>query len=190
MRSKSLRAITTRYNGYAFRSRLEARWAVFLDHLGYKWEYEPEGFELGNGLRYLPDFWLPEWDMWLEIKPDEPDSVTLEKAGRLAVQSQKPVFISCGLPGQGGTLVTSASALTDAVLSIDAEADWGAVGDNHMWLFSDTMSQEDTMVLAWGGCDYGVTPTRLKGQLRTPWMDEPLNRAKEARFEFGAKGAI
>ena len=50
------RAIETRYKGYRFRSRLEARWAVFFDALGLKWEYEPEGFELEGGARYLPDF--------------------------------------------------------------------------------------------------------------------------------------
>ena len=49
------RAIETRYKGYRFRSRLEARWAVFFDALGLKWEYESEGFELPSG-RYLPDF--------------------------------------------------------------------------------------------------------------------------------------
>jgi hypothetical protein len=40
-----------RYNGYRFRSRLEARWAVFFDELGVAYRYEPEGFELG-GTRY------------------------------------------------------------------------------------------------------------------------------------------
>lgn len=45
-----LKAIQTEYKGYLFRSRLEARWAVFLDSLGVKWEYEPEGYDLGNGM--------------------------------------------------------------------------------------------------------------------------------------------
>lgn len=53
-----LRAIQTEYKGYRFRSRLEARWAVFFDTLGVKWEYEPEGYDLGNGVYYLPDFLL------------------------------------------------------------------------------------------------------------------------------------
>jgi len=39
-------AIETRYKGYRFRSRLEARWAVFFDALGVIWEYEKEGFEV------------------------------------------------------------------------------------------------------------------------------------------------
>ena len=40
-----MRAIGTKYGGCYFRSRLEARWAVFFDHLGIEWLYEPEGFE-------------------------------------------------------------------------------------------------------------------------------------------------
>lgn len=53
-----IRAIQTEYKGYLFRSRLEARWAVFFDACGVDWEYEPEGYDLGNGLYYLPDFLL------------------------------------------------------------------------------------------------------------------------------------
>lgn len=51
-----IRSIPTEYNGYRFRSRLEARWAIFFDALGVDYEYEPEGFELPSGKRYLPDF--------------------------------------------------------------------------------------------------------------------------------------
>lgn len=43
---RELKAIQTEYKGYRFRSRLEARWAVLLDELGVKWEYEPEGYDL------------------------------------------------------------------------------------------------------------------------------------------------
>lgn len=51
-----MRAIETHYNGFKFRSRLEARWAVFFDTLGVKYEYEPQGYELPSGRFYLPDF--------------------------------------------------------------------------------------------------------------------------------------
>lgn len=64
-----IRAIETRYRGYNFRSRLEARWAVFFDELGIKWEYEVEGFDLGADGWYLPDFWLPDFGFYVEIKP-------------------------------------------------------------------------------------------------------------------------
>ncbi|WP_329362975.1 hypothetical protein [Streptomyces sp. NBC_01483] len=53
---REIRAIATRYGGCRFRSRFEARWAVFFDHLGVVWQYEPEVFDLGSGHWYLPDF--------------------------------------------------------------------------------------------------------------------------------------
>lgn len=53
------KAIETSYKGYRFRSRLEARWAVFFDTLGIKWEYEKQGYSLPSGA-YLPDFWQPQ----------------------------------------------------------------------------------------------------------------------------------
>ena len=55
---KKIKAIQTEYRGYLFRSRLEARWAVFFDACGVEYEYEPEGYDLGSGLMYLPDFLL------------------------------------------------------------------------------------------------------------------------------------
>jgi hypothetical protein len=64
-----IQAIETKYKGYNFRSRLEARWAVFFDALGIKWEYEKEGYDLGKLGWYLPDFWLPDFSFYVEIKP-------------------------------------------------------------------------------------------------------------------------
>jgi hypothetical protein len=90
-----LKAIETVWNGYRFRSRLEARWAVFLDTLGVPYQYEPEGFEL-DGMRYLPDFWLPEQRCWVEIKPVEPDEPAERKAHALANHSGSMVFIFFG----------------------------------------------------------------------------------------------
>ena len=67
----TIKAIETRYKGYRFRSRLEARWAVFFDELGLQWEYEPEGFELSDGVLYLPDFRVTgkSGQIYYEIKP-------------------------------------------------------------------------------------------------------------------------
>lgn len=79
------KAIETLYNGYRFRSRLEARWAVFFDALKIRYEYEKEGFDLGGGLRYLPDFWLPELQCWIEIKPTWRDREAFVAATRKAL---------------------------------------------------------------------------------------------------------
>ena len=64
-----LKAIETYYRGYRFRSRTEARAMVLLDGLGVPACYELEGFVLPDGTYYLPDFYLPEQDAFLEIKP-------------------------------------------------------------------------------------------------------------------------
>lgn len=92
-----IKPIETNYKGYRFRSRLEARWAVFLDALDIKWEYEKEGFELPSG-RYLPDFWLQDWKIWLEIKPEKPTEEEQQKAIELCELSGYAVLISEGLP--------------------------------------------------------------------------------------------
>lgn len=65
---RKIQAIPTKYGDIQFKSRLEARWAVFMDALGVEWKYEYEGFQLPSGW-YLPDFYLPKWNAWLEIKP-------------------------------------------------------------------------------------------------------------------------
>jgi hypothetical protein len=63
-------AIPTLYAGVLFRSRTEARWALFWDQLGIKWEYEPQGFVTTAGVPYLPDFIVfPALGrLWVEIK--------------------------------------------------------------------------------------------------------------------------
>jgi len=66
-----IKPIETRYNGYRFRSRLEARWAVFFDSMGIEYRYESEGYDLGELGWYLPDFYLPETRQYIGIKPKE-----------------------------------------------------------------------------------------------------------------------
>jgi hypothetical protein len=63
-----MRAIETLYRGVRFRSRLEARWQVFFDSLGIEALYEQEGYDLGPAGYYLPDWWLPQANMWAEAK--------------------------------------------------------------------------------------------------------------------------
>ena len=63
-----IKAIETVYNGYRFRSRLEARWAVFFDAAGIRYEYELEGYHCEDGTLYLPDFYLPDFRCLFEVK--------------------------------------------------------------------------------------------------------------------------
>ena len=100
---KSIVPIPTRYSGYHFRSRLEARWAVVFDALGVEWEYEKEGYETPYGW-YLPDFWIPikTWEdgygYFIEIKGKQP---TLNEKQKIAYVANKTgctvkVFVGIG----------------------------------------------------------------------------------------------
>ena len=98
MPQKALQPIPTRYAGCHFRSRLEARVAVFLDAMGCSWEYEPQGFDLPLSGRYLPDFMVRGFplsgesppapqrsiDFWLEVKPVDPVMDEVNKLRELA----------------------------------------------------------------------------------------------------------
>ena len=64
-----IRPIETVYKGYKFRSRLEARWAVFFDAIGVAYQYEQEGYEIENNTKYLPDFYLPSVNFPFEEHP-------------------------------------------------------------------------------------------------------------------------
>jgi hypothetical protein len=96
----ALKAIETVYKGYRFRSRLEARWAVFFDALDIRWEYEKEGYDLGPAGWYLPDFWLPDYRYWIEIKGEWPTPEEINKAQSLFSSSTLPVILFQGAPLQ------------------------------------------------------------------------------------------
>lgn len=99
-------AIQTEYQGYTFRSRLEARWAVFFDALNIEWRYEHEGFELNTGEWYLPDFYLPNVGvrsteaspLWIEIKPTD-DHADFETAAAFVDTVKEPIAVLTGRSG-------------------------------------------------------------------------------------------
>lgn len=91
----NIKPIPTQYKGYKFRSRLEARFAVFFDALSQGFRYEPEGYNLERGLNYLPDFFL-DAGYFVEIKPYYPNAIEMRKAMLLAQQTKTKVYILYG----------------------------------------------------------------------------------------------
>lgn len=81
---KNLKAIPTKYNGVQYRSRLEARWAMFFDYLDIEYYYEHEGYQLPSAW-YLPDFFLPKHG-WFEIKPEKPSKEEQKTANEMQAQ--------------------------------------------------------------------------------------------------------
>lgn len=168
-----IKAIETRYKGYRFRSRLEARWAVFFDTLGLKWEYEKEGFDLGQRGYYLPDFWLKSLKCWIEIKPeytdwvDIPDPETsrlinsakiisleeVSKTAALCRMTKQPVCLVFGTPWECRVV---GSRIEDGILS---------------------QTILDGFLFDKGNLD------------RRKWLERGFTAARSARFEHGESGA-
>jgi hypothetical protein len=120
-----IKAIETEYNGFRFRSRLEARWAVWMDALGIQYRYEPEGFDL-DGEWYLPDFFLPfqprkswtnghppEWGCWLEIKPTPLTDTEERLLCKLAAHTGHTAHAFAGDPWPGDFMWLHARKHTD-----------------------------------------------------------------------------
>ena len=111
-----MKALNTLYAGNYFRSRTEAKWAVYFDLIGVEWEYEKEGYDLGNGVFYLPDFWFPKHKMYGEVKATD---ILLDheedKARRLSLQSGLNVVILSGQPHCNSCVVFYPENMTDGV---------------------------------------------------------------------------
>jgi len=92
-----IEALPTHWNGIEYRSRLEARWAIFFDRIGVKHQYEAEGFWLPSG-KYLPDFWLPETNggCWIEVKGQSPTDREELLCAELAEGTGQQVFLAYG----------------------------------------------------------------------------------------------
>lgn len=125
-------AIETSYRGYRFRSRLEARWAVFFTASCIDWEYEKQGYVV-EGRPYLPDFWLPGLGVFFEVKgPDEYDERLMQ---RLAERSWHPVCVAVGSIPEPGEYQASIRAFLPPAYAhdrIDCMLDAGEIHNAFM----------------------------------------------------------
>jgi hypothetical protein len=117
-----IQPIQTSYKGYLFRSRLEARWAVFFDELGVEYQYEPDGYEFDDKTRYLPDFYLPRVStsasifegLWVEVKARyDFDPANIRKLKKLCNLTQQPGIIVSGDPMENVLLAEGQSDVAD-----------------------------------------------------------------------------
>lgn len=97
-----MKAIPTTYNSIKYRSRLEARWAVFFDHLNFDFLYEPFTIK-NNDAEYLPDFWVysgfqNQNDVIIEIKPLTPNNEYIDHLCRVHDPAKSDILICVGDP--------------------------------------------------------------------------------------------
>jgi len=58
-----------KYKKEYMRSNWEVLFAIFLDLNEIKWKYEPDRIYLSKiNKTYIPDFYVPEWDTYIEVK--------------------------------------------------------------------------------------------------------------------------
>lgn len=173
----ALRAIQTEYRGYLFRSRLEARWAVFFDALGLKWEYEPEGYDLPSG-RYLPDFYLRDFKVFAEIKPSDfpvKDAGTIERClcHELADLAGTCVFMFAGDPYACIPQGTLATVLSSKPNYVDPQADARLAFDEFCRpMYAELPSVDGVRAVAF-----------KRAVVRGFWP--AASKARRARFEHG-----
>lgn len=97
----AVKSLETIYKGVKFRSRTEARWAVFFDMMNIKWVYEFEGYDLGKLGWYLPDFFLPDFcynGTFAEVKGKDFTITETKKCYKLCEITGLPVMLLDGLP--------------------------------------------------------------------------------------------
>lgn len=200
--------IETIYRGYRFRSRLEARWAVFFDAAGVEWQYEVQGYEIDEH-RYLPDFWLPKARCWAEVKGD-PQGLRKDFARMSAIlgrSSPLPGFCD----GFAGVIVlgdipdpTRETILHPVLHRRDAgqlRRTWGFFGPSGdgttfaydrcpSFLYFFFAHQETG-----GGADdpassmWNVESWALEGKVSFEAVNTAYGVARRARFEHGEEGA-
>ena len=179
-------AIQTNYAGCRFRSRLEARWAVFFDSLGIAWEFEKEGFELPSG-RYLPDFWLSELEVWFEVKGTAPDHREVRLAHELSEQTQRMALIAYGTPEAGKPQI-DANLISGHWLATDADA----AGDDarNLYLVTEVGSYFSPKPLAHAEVSKSRDPHAFLSfrPIIPDWLHAAYAAARSARFEFGEQG--
>lgn len=86
---------------YNMRSHSETLWASMMDVFGITWLYESKVYRLPGG-GYLPDFYLPHADCFLEVKGAYPTEVERNKAIELEAATGRPVFFAHGRPTADG----------------------------------------------------------------------------------------
>lgn len=100
---KKIKPIPTYYDGIKYRSRLESRFAYYLDLNNIRYEYEAEGYTFKD-MFYVPDFLLEGW-IYIELKPigysiqinEKEWEKYLYKLSLFSLYIGKPLYICIGI---------------------------------------------------------------------------------------------
>ena len=176
-----MKVIQTYYKAYKFRSRTEARWAVFFDSIGVDWEYEPEGFVLSDGSSYFPDFRVTYFDQddrnfpltyWFEVKGDL-QSITNKELMKVFLFEHELILL-VGTPSEKGYI---------------SNRTWGGESFSEFKKRVFSNNEDDLVVFPWS---YKKRPWVDFTDMATSYpemfeLSEHVAKARSARFEHGKK---
>lgn len=181
-----VKALETRYAGCRFRSRLEARWAVFFDEMHIQWEYEPQGF-LVDGTPYLPDFWLPHQNVYYEVKPRALLSDYRQRLELLAQLGKRRVVLAAGnipRPDRHQPACAEDDSAEFFMEVFDKEG-W----DNYYaWCRCDTCGATDVQFMGFADRNCSCYPGDKGAAYDHLEILAAYRAARSARFEHGESG--
>ncbi|WP_155852667.1 hypothetical protein [Arthrobacter sp. H14] len=182
------------YSGRIFRSRLEARWAILMDLMDINWDYEPCHYQVGPELFYLPDFYLPEYRIWLEVKgPAFLDAGSMAKclaavAGPMPLPLREAPYTPSDRLLLAGPLSRSAGRPVHTLIS--------SAGPGRAELASAVLGRDGVSVVGgpWGESEAtGIkksrrpAPARIKLLLEPAPVAQPMDNATTAAYRFAAR---
>lgn len=179
-----MKPIETVYKGFKFRSRLEAKWAIFLTELGIEWLYEHEGYQLDDGTYYLPDFFLPKFHggMFVEVKPQVLSIEENQKCRDLCFESGYDVWRAEGVPDIKG-YVCLTKHQDDKTGDFEVIYYYGIPN-------ADSAEGKNIMMIEPGYVSYadGSIADQYHSCLGNTFL-KAVKKAKQARFEHGENGS-
>lgn len=114
--------------GCRFRSRFEFYMAKRLEKANIKWQHEPK-VALPDGKYCLPDFYLPEYNLFIELRPEKMvDEKLLKKIKQIKHTYEKEVVLVTNIQG-GATLISR----------LDESRKMSPV--NEVWVFKDKQGE-------------------------------------------------
>ena len=185
-----VKPIDTVYKGYRFRSRLEARWAVFFDAAGIRFEYESQGYKLPDGSCYLPDFYLPDFKAYVEIKPFGVKPIDLDiakhKCEELFYGMKDIIVVLClGDPSDDDVEVFCSDSTDSGGGENWWEARFFRKGNVPMLGLIDRRNDREFFTSGWGAVK---NVKKLGGYTTQNRMTVEKLKARQARFEHGQIG--
>lgn len=193
--NNDIKPIDTIYKGYRFRSRLEARWAVFLDACGADWEYEAEGFDLGDGVFYLPDFVIQKVKVYQGYEEYYIHDLFIEVKGKMTDADEQKIkkFVGCGTPKQRERLLVVGRIPDGTSMDEICESIHDVAYEGLEFMFNFCTVCSDQFAAHPGVDENGEFALFGDGKHYLDHMDEARTlraylMARQARFEHGENG--